>query len=81
VERHSELSTFVKEIVPTRTRALPSRWVFAINAIRPLAYPRATFSRLEINLANREKRYENIGKAKPAVAAWLGSMHPALHAA
>jgi hypothetical protein len=51
------------------------------NAIRPPAYHRATFSRLEINLANREKRYENIWKAKPAVAAWLGSMHPALHAA
>jgi hypothetical protein len=51
------------------------------NAMRPLAYHRATFSRLEINLANRERRYENIGKAKPAVATWLGGMHPALHAA
>jgi hypothetical protein len=51
------------------------------NAMRPPAYHRATFSRLEINLANRERRYENIGKAKPAVATWLGGMHPALHAA
>jgi hypothetical protein len=47
--------------------------------MRPPAYHRATFSRLEINLANRERRYENIGKAKPAVATWLGDMHPALH--
>jgi hypothetical protein len=31
VERHRELGTFVEEIVPTRTCALPSRWVFAIK--------------------------------------------------
>jgi hypothetical protein len=31
VERHRELCTFVEEIVLIGTRALPSRWVFAIK--------------------------------------------------
>jgi hypothetical protein len=31
IERHRELGTFVEEIVPIRTRALPSRWVFVIK--------------------------------------------------
>jgi hypothetical protein len=31
IERHCELGTFVEEIVPIRTSALPSRWVFVIK--------------------------------------------------